>query len=272
MHDFPVSLQTELVGRLLLAVLLGSVLGWERQMGRHPAGLRTHMLVSLGAAAYTIAGAYGGWALLGGGVGTVEDPGRVAAQIITGIGFLGAGTIWRSSGDEGVIRGLTTAASIWVAASIGMLTGYGLYVLAAGTAILSLAVLRLIKGVERAPRALTGVVAGRLRRRPAHATSGAAYQPARAPAVVEAPPRPPVDGQFESGDTTATLAEDEPPAIAVVVAGADGTGKRGDRERTGKKLRKGKKGRKGKRRDLPPEELDEISDAPDFPVAGPTRR
>jgi hypothetical protein len=229
------------------------------------------MLVSLGAAAYTIAGAYGGWALLGGGVGTVEDPGRVAAQIITGIGFLGAGTIWRSSGDEGVIRGLTTAASIWVAASIGMLTGYGLYVLAAGTAILSLAVLRMIKGVERAPRVLTGVVAGRLRRRTAHGPS-VAYQPARAPAVMEAPPHPPADGQVETGDTTATLAEAEPPAIKMAATGAGGAGKPGSRERAGKKPGKGKKGRKGKRRDLPSEELDEISDAPDFPVAGATRR
>jgi hypothetical protein len=71
---------------------------------------------------------------------------------------------------------------------------------------------------------------------------------------------------------TATLAQAEPPGIAVVATGVDGTGKRGDRDRPGKKLRKGKKGRKGKRRDLPPEELDEISDAPDFPVAGAARR
>src|SRR5918911_4796675 len=165
MHEFPIALQTELVGRLLVAVVLGSVLGWERQMGRHPAGLRTHMLVSLGAAAYTVAGIYGVAGVFGSGFGSVQDPGRVAAQIITGIGFLGAGTIWRSSGDEGVIRGLTTAASIWVAASIGMLTGYGLYVLAAGTAVLSFAVLRLMRGAERAPQALGRAVVGRFGRR-----------------------------------------------------------------------------------------------------------
>src|SRR5919202_5820007 len=147
MHAFPLSLQAELVGRLALAVVLGSVLGWERQLGRHPAWLRTHMLVSLGAAAYTVAGIYGVAGVFGSGFGSVQDPGRVAAQIITGIGFLGAGTIWRSSGEGRVIRGLTTAASIWVAAAIGMLSGYGMYVLAAGTAILSFMVLRVIRQV-----------------------------------------------------------------------------------------------------------------------------
>jgi putative Mg2+ transporter-C (MgtC) family protein len=136
--DASVLLQIELLGRLLLSVLLGGVLGYEREIGRHPAGLRTHILVSLGAAAFTIAGSYGI-----SGLGTNQDPGRVAAQIVTGIGFLGAGTIWRSNrtNERAAIYGLTTAASIWVAASIGMLTGFGLYVLASGSAVLGLAVL-----------------------------------------------------------------------------------------------------------------------------------
>jgi putative Mg2+ transporter-C (MgtC) family protein len=145
MHGFPLSLQLELLARLAISVLLGSVLGWERQAGRHPAGLRTHMLVALGACAYTLAGTYGV-----AGLGTVQDAGRVASQIVTGIGFIGAGTIWRSSTADGVIRGLTTAASIWVAAAIGMMAGFGLYVLAAGTAILGLTVLVVLKQLERA--------------------------------------------------------------------------------------------------------------------------
>ena len=282
MAHLPASLQAELVGRLALAVLLGSVLGWERQMGRHPAGLRTHMLVALGAAAYTVAGAYGGWALLGGGVGTVEDPGRVAAQIITGVGFLGAGTIWRSSGDEGVIRGLTTAASIWVAASVGMLTGYGLYILAVGTAVLSLIVLRVIRRVERAPRVLGSVVA-----RPFRQAHGRAWQPARAPSVMETPPPMPVE---TGGDATALDAA----ATASIPNGVAGTGgvytgdqgvpddldleitpesraSKKKRELLHKKLRKNtksKKGGKGKRRDLPTDELDQISDAPPLTTNG----
>jgi putative Mg2+ transporter-C (MgtC) family protein len=138
-------LQAELLGRLLVAIVLGGVLGWERQLGQHPAGLRTHILVTLGAAAYTIAGTYGV-----AGNGTVQDAGRIAAQIVAGVGFLGAGTIWRSGSDR-VIYGLTTAASIWVAASIGMLTAFGLYVLATGCAVLGFAVLRLLKGFEEAP-------------------------------------------------------------------------------------------------------------------------
>jgi putative Mg2+ transporter-C (MgtC) family protein len=138
--------QLELLGRLALACVLAGALGWERQMGRQPAGLRTHMLVSLGSASFTIAGIYGV-----AGHGTVQDAGRIAAQIVVGIGFIGAGSIWRSSGDERVIRGLTTAAAIWVAASIGMMCGYGLYVLAVGSALIALVVLRLLRGLERIP-------------------------------------------------------------------------------------------------------------------------
>jgi len=143
----PLGLEIELVVRLVLAIVLGGVLGWERQLGGHAAGLRTHLLVALGSAAFTIAGTYGVV-----GHGTNQDPGRIAAQIVTGIGFLGAGTIWRSGSTERtVIYGLTTAASIWVAAAIGMLVAYGLYVLATGCTILSFTVLRLLKKIENAP-------------------------------------------------------------------------------------------------------------------------
>ena len=139
-----VPLQTELLLRFGLAAGLGAVLGWDRQLGRHPAGLRTHVLVALGAAVFTIAGVYGA-----AGLGTVQDAGRVAAQVVVGVGFLGAGTIWRSR-DDRVIHGLTTAASIWLAAGLGMLAAYGLYFLAAGGALLGVAVLRAMQPLKHA--------------------------------------------------------------------------------------------------------------------------
>src|SRR6266542_3754650 len=157
MHLMPLE-ELELLGRLALAVLLAGLLGWERQLGQQPAGFRTHMLVALGAAAFTVAGVYGV-----AGYGTVQDAGRSAAQIVVGIGFIGAGAIWRSTGNERVIRGLTTAASVWVAASIGMLCGYGLYVLAAGCAVITLAVLRLLRGLERLPGSIIRRVAAPVR-------------------------------------------------------------------------------------------------------------
>jgi hypothetical protein len=146
-----------------------------------------------------------------------------------------------------------------------MLTGYGLYLLAAGTAILSFAVLRLIKGVERAPRAIGGAVARRIRR-PAVRVPGVAYQPARAPSVMEAQPQVPgSNGHSIANHTLGPAAEAESAVEAAPSVAAEGVGKRAGRDRLHKKLRKGKKGRKGKRSDLPPEELDEISDAPGIP-------
>ena len=115
-------LQLELVGRIILAFILGGVIGFERERVQRPAGLRTHMLVAVGSAAFTIASAYAFT-----GLGTQHDPTRIAAQIVTGVGFLGAGTIFRT---PSTIRGLTTAASIWLVAAIGLLTGAGLYLLA----------------------------------------------------------------------------------------------------------------------------------------------
>jgi hypothetical protein len=188
-------------------------------MGQHPAGLRTHILVALGAAAYTIAGTYG---VLG--QGFVRDPTRVAAQIVTGVGFLGAGTIWRSGSDR-IIYGLTTAASIWVAASIGMLMGFGQYLLAAGCAVMGFLVLGLLKPLESAPLSLARP---RLRRsyRPAGArpvavsapdvaagvdiVNGAAVQ--GAPRSPTSPPRGPKKGRKRTrgGKGTQSVAELEP--------------------------------------------------------------
>ena len=232
MHTIPITLQAELLGRLLLSVVLSSVLGWERQVGRHPAGLRTHMLVALGACAYTLAGTYGV-----AGLGTVQDAGRVASQIVTGIGFLGAGTIWRSSAEDGVIRGLTTAASIWVAAAIGMMSGYGLYVLAPGCAILGFTVLRLLKGAERAPNVLRSAIRRGRPDETRNAAAGAAYQPARPPGMTESPPAAAPDA----------LAGGEPPVTRTIMH-----------------KRPRKKDRKRKRRGPATEPVDQISDAPEI--------
>src|SRR5437870_12314938 len=97
--------------RVLLAFILGGVIGYERETTQRPAGLRTHMLVAAGSAAFTIVSIY---AFVG--QGTVRDPARVAAQIVAGVGFLGAGTCWRTSGS---VLGLTGGASLWPVARAG---------------------------------------------------------------------------------------------------------------------------------------------------------
>ena len=126
--------------RVSLAFLLGGVVGFERESVQRPAGLRTHMLVAAGCACFTVASVYGFE-----GLGTVRDPARLAAQILTGIGFLGAGTIFRTGST---VRGLTTASSIWVTASIGVVAGLGMFWLALFTTILTWFTLRVLKGAE----------------------------------------------------------------------------------------------------------------------------
>ena len=121
--------------RLLVAGLLGAAIGFERELRDREAGIRTHLLVSLGSALFTIVSAYGFHEFLVSGGNVVRaDPSRIAAQIVTGIGFLGAGAIIR----EGLsVRGLTTAATLWVVAAIGMACGAGYYWPAAAAAVLS---------------------------------------------------------------------------------------------------------------------------------------
>ena len=111
--------------RLAVAAALGAAVGFERELREREAGLRTHLLVCLGSALFTIISAYGFHEFLTSGGQLVRaDPTRIAAQIVTGIGFLGAGAIIR----QGVsVRGLTTAATLWVAAGIGMAAGAGYY-------------------------------------------------------------------------------------------------------------------------------------------------
>ncbi|MCK5850550.1 MAG: MgtC/SapB family protein [Kiritimatiellae bacterium] len=133
----------ELITRIIVAALLGSIIGLERELHGRAAGLRTHMLVTTGTALFVILSQYianiSGYAISG-------DPGRIAAQVVTGIGFLGAGAIIK----EGLsVRGLTTAACLWVSASIGMACGMSAYTLAATTTLVVLFGLILLPRIER---------------------------------------------------------------------------------------------------------------------------
>lgn len=109
------------IAQILLAAVVGAIIGWERERRGRPAGIRTHMLVSTAAALFTI-------------IGIVLDPSspmRVAASVVTGVGFLGAGLIIR---ERGMVHGLTTAASVWGIAAIGTAIGAGFYAIALATA------------------------------------------------------------------------------------------------------------------------------------------
>jgi putative Mg2+ transporter-C (MgtC) family protein len=126
----------ELLGRLALAAALGAVVGFEREVRERQAGLRTHMLVSLGSALFTIVSAYAWTAFsFGHNSGVTYDPTRIAAQIVTGVGFLGAGAILHQGH---LVRGLTTAASLWIVAAVGMAVGAGYWVAALITTLLVL--------------------------------------------------------------------------------------------------------------------------------------
>jgi putative Mg2+ transporter-C (MgtC) family protein len=133
----------ELVVRLLIAAGLGSLIGAERERLVWAAGLRTHMLVSVGSCLFMIVSAYGFSTVIGPGV--ILDPSRVAAQVVSGIGFLGAGSILLR-GD--VVRGLTTAASLWTVAAIGLAVGGGLYVESVAATLIILIILAGIKPLE----------------------------------------------------------------------------------------------------------------------------
>lgn len=134
----------EVILRLLLAALLGGAIGVERERLTWAAGLRTHVLVCLGAALVMIVSAYGFAGALG-GPDVVLDPSRVAAQVVSGIGFIGAGTILLR---HDIIRGLTTAASIWTVAAIGLAVGGGLYLAAVSATVLVLVILAGLKPLE----------------------------------------------------------------------------------------------------------------------------
>lgn len=131
--------------RLVLALILGGLVGLEREQNNHPAGFRTHILVCLGAALIMLLSMYG----FGQFVNEPNvrlDPARLAAQVITGIGFLGAGTIVLNGSS---ISGLTTAASLWVVAAIGLATGAGFYYAAVVTTLFVLIILWILNKVEK---------------------------------------------------------------------------------------------------------------------------
>lgn len=144
--DLGLDLELQLAGRLVLGLVLGAVIGLERELHRQPAGFRTHALVALGAALFTIVSAYGF-------AGASVDPTRIAAQIVSGIGFIGAGAILQYGGN---IRGLTTAASLWSVAAIGMAAGAGMLVMATIGTVLILVVLALLDRVEAFAKARLG--------------------------------------------------------------------------------------------------------------------
>jgi putative Mg2+ transporter-C (MgtC) family protein len=112
---------------LVLSVVFGAVVGIERELAHRPAGLRTHMLVSLGSCLFTIIS-----------LEFSNDPARIAAGIVAGIGFIGAGTIW---GEKDKVKGITTAASLWATAAIGLTAGIGDYLLALTVTLLVVVVL-----------------------------------------------------------------------------------------------------------------------------------
>ena len=137
---------TEILTRLALASFFGAVIGLERERKDWAAGLRTHMMVCLGAALTMIVSAYGFTEVLE-TPHIALDPSRIAAQVISGIGFIGAGTILFLK--QGVIRGLTTASGLWTVAAIGLATGGGMYFAALLTTFLALIILWILKPIEK---------------------------------------------------------------------------------------------------------------------------
>ncbi|MGB9803093.1 MgtC/SapB family protein [Desulfofundulus sp.] len=135
----------EMIARLILAFLVGFFIGLEREKRHKPAGVRTHALVCLGSALFTLISSYGFMSLPGRNPYQPGDPARIAAQIVTGVGFIGGGIIFK---DRDNIRGLTTAASIWLTAGLGTGIGAGLYVptmVAAALGYITLRLNRLLK-------------------------------------------------------------------------------------------------------------------------------
>jgi putative Mg2+ transporter-C (MgtC) family protein len=141
MRQFAEALQLALLLKLGLATLLGGVIGLERELSGKPAGLRTNILICIGATLFTVVSIH----MLPIGQGGL-DASRIPAQIVSGVGFIGAGAILHARGS---VTGLTSAATIWVVAAIGMALGSGAYVEALGTAVLVMVVLWGLRSVER---------------------------------------------------------------------------------------------------------------------------
>ena len=134
------SVELQMVIRLLAAAGMGATIGYQREKAGKPAGLRTHVLIAVGAALFTVASVYG--------FGPAGDMSRVAAGVVAGIGFIGAGAIMhRGAGD--IVGGLTTAATIWAVAAIGLAAGAGLYLVAGVTTGITLVVLFLPRHIRQ---------------------------------------------------------------------------------------------------------------------------
>ncbi|MVN20099.1 MgtC/SapB family protein [Mucilaginibacter arboris] len=136
---------TEVIIRLTLAAFFGAVIGLERERKNWTAGMRTHMMVCVGSTLIMMVSAFGFSDVLG-TAHVVLDPARIAAQVISGIGFIGAGTILFSK--QGTIRGLTTASGLWTVAAIGLATGGGMYFAAATTTAIAIIILWLLQPLE----------------------------------------------------------------------------------------------------------------------------
>lgn len=145
MLDFPDTL-TEFLVRPLLAVVCGGILGWEREASDKPAGLRTMMMVALGAAGFTAAVFWLYQGIVASAGESRLDPLRIVEGIVGGIGFLGAGSIIQSRGS---VQGITTAATIWVVGAIGTVCGVGLYILAVSLTVYAWLILRVVGYWER---------------------------------------------------------------------------------------------------------------------------
>ena len=133
-------MEIDMISRLLLAMVFGGAIGYVREIKKKAAGLRTHTLVCLGSAIFTIVSIMMTKGVPG------SDPSRIAASVVTGIGFIGAGTIFQT---DSRVRGLTTAASIWICAAIGLAVGAGLYTLSTIATVLALIVIQMLQAVEK---------------------------------------------------------------------------------------------------------------------------
>lgn len=167
MSELVSTLRLDLLLKLALAVVLGGVIGLEREIAGKPAGLRTNILICVGAALLTdvsiqvTMGIYPGAPRLG-------DPSRIAAQVVSGIGFIGAGTIMQA---RGTVTGLTSAATIWVVAAIGVAIGAGQYLEAVGAGLLVALVLAGLGTIEHRLRRARRVLSCTIRTRPGYAES-----------------------------------------------------------------------------------------------------
>ncbi|MDB4880589.1 MAG: MgtC/SapB transporter [Gemmatimonadetes bacterium] len=152
------ALRVDLLVKLVLAVLLGGIIGFEREVAGKPAGLRTNILICIGATLLMDVSIRIGLT----DAGRIGDPARIAAQVVSGVGFIGAGTIMQS---QGTVTGLTSAATIWVVAAIGLTLGAGYYVEGAGAGLLVTFVLAGLGKLEHYVRRARRVVSATIRTR-----------------------------------------------------------------------------------------------------------